>query len=275
MRCVVFVMPCSCIPFFGTFLGGCGFLFVARARFRVYKQIKKVFYVHSFDAILLVFRIFVHFGIQYIETVKFPFLSDECVNDRYRVSGIENLDVVLKKGKGGILLSAHLGNWEALFLYFSRKGYSVGAIYSTLIHDKVDELVRKWRSLFGLQLFERRSYTRRIIRFLKKNGLVFLLNDQKPAGIKGIDGVFLGHKTKILNTPVILAARNKIPIVPVYLVRENGRQHIYIKEPLEINDKDDSSQAIEDAVVQLNTMVESWVKKYPEQWSWFYEKWKN
>lgn len=273
LRIIIFLLPVSLVDIFGTLLGGFSFFIFARDRRRSFIQIRNVLKLNSFDSVLMVFKFFIHLGKQYVETVKFPYLSEKAFRSRYQIHGTDILNNILKEGKGGIIISAHLGNWEVLEMFFSRLGYPIAAIYNRLFDDSIDRLICKWRSFFGAKLFEKKDSLRKVMRFLDNNGLVYILFDQKSTSPGSIKTQFFGRDTTTSIVPLNLAARIKAPLIPVFLIRKEKINSIVVYKPIIIKNAKKNSLIINETLKSLNKILEQLILEYPEQWLWSYDKW--
>ncbi|MFT8108441.1 lysophospholipid acyltransferase family protein, partial [Salmonella enterica subsp. enterica serovar Enteritidis] len=72
--------------------------------------------------------VYQNLGYNFAEFLQEDQLSSEEIEDIVDFKGLEYLDQALEEGKGVIIYTAHLGNWELMGTALSRRGYSVDAI---------------------------------------------------------------------------------------------------------------------------------------------------
>jgi predicted LPLAT superfamily acyltransferase len=175
-----------------------------------------------------------------------------------------------EENKGGILLSAHLGNWE---------------IAGNLIHDRIsstinivmlDAEVEKVKSFIELKtggpsynlipIKDDLSHLILIHRALKRNEFVAIHADRITGDGKSIELNFLQSKAKFPLGPFILAEKFKVPVTFVFAVKGTKTHYeLFASEPIR---SQKSAESIAKAYVkQLETMIE----KYPTQWFNFYK----
>ncbi len=226
-----------------------------------------------------------------VEFVKFPQMSDNAIKNMFiNVEGLEHIDAVLKKGKGIIVTSGHIGNWELFITYVSLLGYKLNVIYREQKNPYIDKIIFQTRKRFKINpipkiivkklklkdreiMFRDDSFNNRVISHLRKNEIVGIMIDQSPAPT-GIDGDFMGQKAATTYGPVVYSKRTGAPIIPVYCVRESrGKYRLIIEKPIElIKDSDKVKERLEN-IKRLNESLERLMKNYPEQWLWLHKRW--
>ena len=112
------------------------FKLLARERKKTIKHIKMIF-GKDIDTAEIARRVFVNQGINLIEWLRMPKLKKMYLDDYFTISGSENIENVLSKGKGGIILSAHLGNWEYMSAYLFLKGYKGKVLSRHILQSKI------------------------------------------------------------------------------------------------------------------------------------------
>jgi len=197
--------------------------------------------------------------------------------DRYiEVRGKENLDAALKKGKGVIVLSGHIGNWELMASYFAMKGYPVNVVGAPIYDPRLDELVVKNREGSGLKYIERGSATREIIKAMIRNEIIGLLIDQDTKHVEGVFVDFLGTKAYTPVGPVLLAIKTGAAIVPMAIhIRKNDTHLIEFENEIVLEPFEDQEQNRIYNTQLCSNAVEKFIRKYPTQWVWMHERWKT
>ena len=187
--------------------------------------------------------------------------------------GHELVDEALKQGKGVILLSLHLGSWEAAGMTQSLLHPMTG-LYKPQ-KGKLDRLIYEGRSRFGVKLVATEGgKMRQVLRpLLENHETVYFMPDQDPPGGRGVFVPFFGVNA---HTPVLvskLVQHTGAPVVYFYGERLPwGRGFIvhYRPAPAEISDPDLMKSA-----AAVNAGIEACVRECPEQYWWGYERFRR
>ncbi|MYE37076.1 MAG: lysophospholipid acyltransferase family protein [Rhodobacteraceae bacterium] len=186
-----------------------------------------------------------------------------------RGSGFEELRQAQKEKQPVFLVSGHFGNFEAVRAYLTMKGYVVSGVYQPMSNTFFNEHYVKNIKKKGAPLFStKKKGTLKMIRHLKKGGIVSLLNDQYAS--QGEDVEFLGVPTKTRIGVGQLAIKYNALVIPCYGIRkEDGLNfEIVLESSIPLTDPTTVTQ-------ELNHSLESMVLNYPEQWYWIHRRWKN
>ncbi|MEY3395106.1 MAG: hypothetical protein RL346_1342 [Verrucomicrobiota bacterium] len=124
---------------------------------------------------------------------------------------VENPQVMadaVAQGRGVVLLLAHMGNWELLtrLNHFFPKGVKSGALYRPLNNPILNKRVLRMREADGTRLFSKRDSLHQIGGFLRENGVIGILADQR-VGRQGDVIPFFGRLTTVSPLPSLLARR--------------------------------------------------------------------
>lgn len=115
----------------------------------------------------------------FIELAKFEEIRQHF--DEYTsIDGWEHWDEVRSLGRGAIVITGHIGNWELLGAYFARKGIPIAAIARRINDSRLNQLMIDFRAANGVKTIQRESpmASREIIKILKQCGILALLIDQ-------------------------------------------------------------------------------------------------
>ena len=206
---------------------------------------------------------------------EYPHLNNiRAFNDKYvKIEGIENLLLPLKKYNNCLFFSAHLGNWELTSHPLTESGYKISFIYRSPNNKKVDELLRKIRMNYGVDLIRKGSVgARKCIKILKQEkGNIGMLIDQKMND--GIETNFFGQKTMTASAIAKFSLKYKCPIIPSVCRRKSDINFV-IKYLPEISYQKVKKLGTETKVMNLlNNYVESWIRESPDQWIWIHNRW--
>jgi KDO2-lipid IV(A) lauroyltransferase len=204
-----------------------------------------------------------------------PMTREQVAAQLVRVRGWEHMEKALARGKGVIVVSGHLGNWELMGAYFSSKTPTVG-VAQKLYDERFDELVTWMReNVMGVRMIKRGMALRGILEALKNNSAICALVDQDT----GNDGVFVPFFDKLAWTQsgvARIAYKNEAALLPVFVVRgTDGKFEMHIEREIEVPRTGDAEKDVLETVRRYTEVVESYVKAYPDQWMWMHARWKT
>ncbi len=193
----------------------------------------------------------------------------------------DNLVYLKSLGKGSILLSAHIGNWEIAGQMLE----SLDTKFNILIYDNEAEKMKGYME----EVMKKKNYKIIAIKTgeighlvelhaaFNNNEWVVMHGDRYLPGAATIEKIFMGKKAKFPAGPFIMAAKFGVPVTVVFAVKiSNTQYHFFAKKPIEVK-RARTEQEVETAVKEISdkyiTEVEQMVKKYPTQWFNFYDFW--
>lgn len=274
---MVLLLPRRAVLWLGTHLADLFFRFSRREKAIALENLSAAFGGEkSPDEILKICRdCFRNLGKQLMEVLKMPRLNSENLDSLIIIDGRQNIDDALKAEKGVIILTAHFGNWELLAAGLSLSGYDLSYIVRPLRSRQLDALLNRLREGAGGKPIQRGASIKGALKCLKRNGLLGILADIDTK----VDGVFVdffGRPAFTPRGPVSLALRTGAALVPTHIVRQKDNKHIIVAEKaLELKLTGDLEEDIRINTARGVKILESYIRKYPEQWIWIHERWKT
>ena len=199
-------------------------------------------------------------------------------NFSFDFDGEENLLNIAAMQKGGILLSAHLGNWDVAGHLFTRLHTRINIVMYDGEHEKIKEYlegVTGKRNVNIIVIKNDLSHIYAISDAFEKNELVCMHADRFIEGNKTLTTRFLGEEARFPMGPFLLASTFKVPVSFVFAVKESKLHYHLFASPVI-----DYTGISKDALMQqmLNDFaaeMEYKTKKYPEQWFNYYDFWEH
>jgi len=222
-------------------------------------------------------RSFMNLSQSFFEILRFPKLNSKSVDSFISIEGREYLDMVHSQGRGGILLTAHLGNWELSAVWASLKGYSLNALAREQKKSRLNFLLNQYRANSGIKVYTKGMAVRDLITALRKNEFVGVLGDQ-DAGRRGVFVNFFRHPASTHPGPILLALRTGVPILPCFIIRSGFKHKIYVHPPLHLEPKktgDYKEAIVKNSLQEFSRILESYIWLYPGQWLWVHRRWKT
>lgn len=190
------------------------------------------------------------------------------------IKGRENIDDALAQGKGVILITTHLGSWEYLEFLFYLTGIKCSVIVKKIKNERLDKEINDLRRETTVTPIPKKHAIREALSELKKNNVLAVLIDQW-AGKEGLWGSFFGVFTSTTSLPARLAKKTGCLLVPAYCLRTSSGQYEIQGLPRVDLPTDETVDWETDVTNRLNKILETNIRKYPEQWSWTHRRWKD
>ena len=210
------------------------------------------------------------------EFVKLSSYSREEVMRRVQIRGLEKLQKADAAKTGGIIHIGHFTDWEAFGLGVSAAGIDSIVMAQRVDNPYVDEETNRLRHIFGgFTIYSNHDAKPffATMRVLKKGRMLGILTDQNVVSGE-IFMHFLGRPAAISPITALLAIRQKVPIFPVVVTRENGRLVCTVEDPI-ITDLEYSMENVRLLTRQLTDIYERWIRQNPGNWLWAHNRWKR
>ena len=219
-------------------------------------------------------NVFINFGYYLIDFARHERLDEKFVKEHVRTVGFEHLDKAMQKGKGVVLLTAHIGNYEIGGAVLSILGYPLHAVALPHKDQRLNKFFDHHREVTGVKVIAAGTPAiRRCYSALKKGEAVAFLGDRDFSGVTTEVPIF----DKIANLPVGAAyfvARTKAIALPIFLVREGKMNYeFHCEPPIEYDPDDPDAQA--KIIREYSKVLEKYLRRYPGQWYLFQRYWKD
>lgn len=191
----------------------------------------------------------------------------------YEFAGFENIDQALALNKGVILLTGHIGFWEAGNYIFGALGYSAAAVTKPLKNPLTNVYITNIRESFGSGTINSRKGARRILKALQEGNIVGILLDQHMTPPGSVPTRFFGRQAYTTTAITNLAMKYRIPIVPAFCQRLPGARYKIKAEPM-LFLEGEGEQAVAENTQFLADIIEREVRKNPSQWFWMHKRWR-
>jgi len=259
---------------FAVFVSDLRYLFAFGDRKIVSENLKAIFPEKSSREIRRIrIRVFRNFAKYLVDFFRFSKINKDSVGKYMGVENIQYLDQALKKGKGVVVLSAHLGNWELGGAVIGLLGYPFWVVVRPHKDKIVDDFFNKQRESKGLKIIPLGKAGRQCFRVLKENQLLGLVGDRDFTD-KGIALDFFGRPTIFPVGPAELSLKTGATIIPGFMIRNSDDScTLKIYKPVEFSptgSEDDLTQLMKSYI----NIFEDAIRQYPEQWYMFRRFWK-
>lgn len=216
----------------------------------------------------------VRFGPMLLDVLAFPYLTREKMERIVRWEGREYLDAAVAEGKGVILATAHMGNWEMMAAATGLSGYPTLAVGRRQNNPDMDYLITHLRTSVGVQAAYKTSVLE-MARLLGQGWVIGLLMDQ-DAGPAGLPMYFFNRPSYVPQGPAALARLKRSPIVPCVMLDQPDGTYVMKCWPIiRVARSEDKDKDVLDTTKQLVHWLEEIITERPDLWFWLHNRWKT
>ena len=221
--------------------------------------------------------VYLNLGRMLAEFARFPRYTRQNVAQVITYDGFENYEEAVRRGRGVIYLTGHLGAWELGAFAHSVYGHPLHVLIRPLDNPKLNELVNRHRTLAGNRILEKRDFLRSILEALKKNEAVGILADQNASLQDGVFVEFFGVPACTASGLAKIAVRAEAAVVPAFAFWDaaQGRYRLRFDPPLELVRTTDPDQDVVANTQLLTSVLEQHIRRHPDQWLWIHRRWKT
>jgi predicted LPLAT superfamily acyltransferase len=252
------------------------FFFSFKASRNIYKLYRYKLGYGRFSSIIKIYKKYFLLGQGIID--KVVMMSGIKNNFTFDFDGEENLHKIAALKKGGILLSAHIGNWDVAGHLFKRLESRINIVLYDGEHEQIKEYldgVTGKRSVNIIVIKKDLSHIYAISDAFSKNELVCMHADRFLEGNKTINANFLGQPARFPIGPFQLAATFKVPVSYVFAVKESKLHYHLFASEIRNYTTVAKNEIMQYMLTEYVTEIEKKVKKYPEQWFNYYNFWET
>ncbi len=194
-----------------------------------------------------------------------------------RYQGLEHYLAARSAGKGVLVVTGHLGMWELSSFYHSLMGYPMSMVIRRLDNPLVDRMVNRLRCLHGNTVLHKDDFARGLLGAMRRGETVGILMDTNMTPPQGVFVDYFGTLACTASGLARVAMRTQAAVLPGFLTwREEEQKYVLeFGERLPLIVTGDEEQDIVSNTQQFTTAIESWVRRYPEQWLWVHRRWKT
>lgn len=263
----------------GEYLGLVGFRLLRFRRDVTIDNLQQAFPEKSIAEIRQIARqCFRNFGRAFLQFLALPHMSAADLRNYVDYSdGHTELNRILDKDQGGIVLTAHFGNWEWLTVAFGAYGYQGGAIVKTQKNKRVDSLINELRGKTGLETYPLGVAIRGVLKTLKQKKFIGIAADQDFKKKGSVWVQLFGRPVLTAQGPAFFLLKTRVPALYSFTYHQPGgklkAKFVRLEyEHLITGDEEKDIQAISQAHTSL---LEEQIRLQPDHWFWMHRRWKS
>lgn len=276
LSCLICLLPHGAAMMLGQGLARLAWIFVPKKRKTLAReQVMRCLSVSAAEAERIARASSLRFGPMLMEVLRFPVMKGR-MDDYVTITGaIAEVRAAVAAGKGAIFATSHSGNWELMGGAFACAGLPIVGVAKRQSAAGMDRFINEYRALVGMHITYQTG-VREMFRMIDAGWIIGLISDQDPSLRDGIIIDFFGQPTNAFTGAAAIARRCGVPIFPVFIHREESGHHILTVEPgIMVEKTDDRTEDVRRVTQTINTRIEQWIRKYPEEWFWLHDRWKS
>jgi KDO2-lipid IV(A) lauroyltransferase len=221
--------------------------------------------------------VFHSLGWQLIEFCRMPRYTAENTRGWIRSEGLDHYLAARARGKGVLIVTGHLGAWELSSFYHSLMGYPMGMVIRRLDNRPLDEFVNRIRCLHGNQVLHKDDFARGLLTAMRAGQTVGILMDTNMTPPQGEFVEFFGRPACTASGLARVALKTGAAVLPGFMLwKEAERRYVLHFGPeLSLARTGDADADILAATQLCTQTIESWIRRYPDQWLWIHRRWKT
>ena len=211
------------------------------------------------------------------EFSQLPKLTPANISARVEYEGLDNYLEGLRRGRGVLFLTAHVGAWELSSFAHCLYGYPMKFLNRPLDNPLVESLITGMRTLSGNHAIDRKGAAREVLKALRNNETVGILIDQNTIRSEGVFADFFGIAAATTPALATFAIRTGAAVVPGF-IRWNAKRQRHIlsfEPPVELKQTGNPQDDVVANTLLFNQILERFVRRFPDQWLWIHKRWKT
>ena len=220
---------------------------------------------------------YISLGRQLAEVCLFPRYTCANVTDVVVYDGLENYQKAFARGKGVLFLTGHLGGWELSAFAHSLQGHPLWIVMRPLDNPYIDRLVQSYRTMHGNKTVSKDDFIRGLLAAMRAGEVVGILMDTNMTPPQGVFVNFFGVPAYTASGLARIALRTDAAVVPTFTTwqKDIGKYTLRFDPALELIRTGDNEADIVANTALFTSVIESFIRRYPDQWLWLHRRWKT
>ncbi|MDR3724828.1 MAG: lysophospholipid acyltransferase family protein [Terracidiphilus sp.] len=218
-----------------------------------------------------------HLGWQLVEFCRMTRYTPDNLRNWARTEGLDRYLTAQARGKGVMVITGHLGAWELSSFYHSLMGYPMSMVIRRLDNRRLDAFVNGIRCMYGNQVIHKDDFGRSLLTAMRKGETVGILMDTNMTPPQGAFVDFFGTPACTGTGLAHIARKTGAAVLPGFMFWEPAEKKyvLHFGEEVQIPHTDDVAADILEGTQRCTAAIESWIRRYPDQWLWIHRRWKT
>jgi KDO2-lipid IV(A) lauroyltransferase len=208
-----------------------------------------------------------------LEFLQMDRYGDDEIAERVEARNLEALDRAMGEGRGVVVLTGHLGNWEWIPRRVAAAGHRPAVVYMELHNPALSARMKALRGSRATLIAA--DEIRAALRWLRGGGLLGILMDQEPFPEDAVVAPFFGGPVLTHAGPLRLARLSGAAVFTVFARRVGPRRYRMRFDPFPLSESAEPERALAEDAAEYNARLEAAIRAAPEQWLWTHRRWKR
>jgi KDO2-lipid IV(A) lauroyltransferase len=155
------------------------------------------------------------------------------------------------------------------------QGLPINVIARRVRIDGLEAFLAGIRKKNSVSVIYRDESAKELVDLLRNKKFVGIMPDQDMDSVSGVFVDFFGKSAWTPSGPAVLNLLTGAPIVPCFMVRRSYGHEFLIEDPVEAIKTGDKKKDILDNTQRYTKVIEGYIKRFPEHWVWFHDRWKT
>lgn len=249
------------------------FLFAAASNRASFFYFHKIWKFGRFKSLVYIYKSYYKFGQTLLD--KVAILAGYSDRFTYYFDGEEHLRALAAEGQGGILISAHVGNWEIAGHFLKKLNRPINIVLFDAEHQQIKALLEKnmkKRAFKIIAIKDDFSHLLEIHNAIRNKEFICVHGDRfvSKLNTNTYRTQFLGYPALFPLGPFELATRLKIPYTFVFAIKETNTHYHFYATPGKREEKN-----AEHIIEEYLRALEKLLQQFPEQWFNYYDFWEK
>jgi KDO2-lipid IV(A) lauroyltransferase len=221
--------------------------------------------------------VYLHLGWQLVEFCRMTRYTAQNTRGWMRTEGLEHYLAAKAHGKGVLIITGHLGAWELSAFYHSLMGHRMGMLMRNLDNRRLDAFVNGIRCLHGNFTISKDDFGRGLLKAVRAGETVGILMDTNMTPPRGVFVPFFGIAACAGTGLAHIARQTGAAVLPGFMLWEPAERRYVLRfgPEVEIPRTADRAADILEGTRRATAAIESWIRRYPDQWLWIHRRWKT
>ena len=225
--------------------------------------------LNKFDLEILLLKSYRHFGMVFIDFINQSNLNQDNISNTILLRPKDKN--ILQSADGGVIMSAHFGNWEAVLAAMGLNNIKMETVIREQKNSHANNYYTKLRSFPNISLIWKKDALQSLYDAISNKEFIGLASDQN-ARTKGVFIPFFSKKASFPKGSGIFYSRTQCELfIVLCIMGTDYKYHTFVKSIS--SDKTNESDIVKDITEKYVRILEQKIKQNPHQYFWFHKKW--
>ena len=222
-------------------------------------------------------HVYIHLGWQLVEFCRMTRYTAQNTRNWMRTDGLDHYLAAQARGKGVLIITAHLGAWELSSFYHSLMGHPMGMVARKLDNRRLAAYGNGIRCLHGNFVISKDDFGRGLLKAIHAGATVGILMDTNMTPPQGEFVPFFGIAACTGTGLAHIARQTGAAVLPGFMFWEPAERRYVLRfgAEIEMPRTEDRAADILEGTRRCTAVIESWIRRYPDQWLWIHRRWKT